>query len=746
MQTQDDFLRQLREIFSIEAEEHLKELQDGILALEKDLVSEAVISPTSSQVQTIYRAAHSLKGASRAVDFLEIESLCHSIENIFSSFQKGESTLTTPVFDILNNSLDYIARLLHGEKASAQTIKDLVSELEHSLRPQKTKHSALFAQRSEPKPESSPPDFKDQATVDSCLSIPSQTGVGGDSLFKQSTPTTVRIKVENLQKILNSAEELIPLKLALTRNTAELRDIVSFLEAWLKEERSLSSVNFQEVLKPLSKLVRKEEEDLRRFRALSDDILHNSQRSMMLPCSHIAAGFSKMVRDLSHSLGKDVDFSMEGEQIEFEKSILEKIKNPLIHVIRNCVDHGIESPSARIIAGKPGKGHIRLSIAPLDGGLVEFSLVDDGSGIDIQRIKKVAQESGSFPLGELEKLNDAELIKRIFLPGVSTSTEVTEVSGRGMGLAIVQNTIEEIGGHIDVETQPGKGTTFKLVIPTSRATFNGVIIRLGWNKFIIPTKNIVHALRISQRDIFKIEGNESIKIGNDPFPLVHLGDVLGLPRTIQPNTPLFIHVILVEALSKRIAFLVDEVLEEHEVLVKPFGPLLPKLRNIIGAAIVGSGDVIPVLDPNNLLRNSISLGPKHGYATQEKRILAKKNQKKSILIVEDSITSRMLLKSILESAGYKVSVANDGMEGLTALKTEPFDLVLSDIEMPRMDGFTLTEQIRANPQLSRLPVILVTSLETKEYREKGASAGANAYITKSNFAQANFLEIIQRFI
>jgi two-component system chemotaxis sensor kinase CheA len=378
--------------------------------------------------------------------------------------------------------------------------------------------------------------------------------------------------------------------------------------------------------------------------------------------------------------------------------------------------------------------------------MVQFSLTDDGKGIDVRQIKKAAQETGFIASEELERLDDVALIQRIFLPGFSTSTLVTEVSGRGMGLAIVQNAVEELGGHVTVDSKQGLGTTFKLVVPATRAAFNGVIVRVGSSTFIIPTSNIVHALRVDQKEVFKMEGNESIRIGNDPYPLIHLGDVLGLPRTIQPDTPRFIHALIIEAFSKKIAFLVDEIIEEHEVLVKPLGALLPKARNILGAAIVGSGDVILVLDPNSLIRNSVSLSPKLVHTDQEKKNPKKKAHKKTILIVEDSITSRMLLKSILESAGYHVSVANDGVEGLTTLKTGSFDLVISDIEMPRMDGIELTEQIRADQRFARLPIILVTSLETQEHREKGASAGANAYITKSNFTQTNLLETIQRFI
>ncbi len=325
----------------------------------------------------------------------------------------------------------------------------------------------------------------------------------------------------------------------------------------------------------------------------------------------------------------------------------------------------------------------------LTGGIAEFILTDDGAGIDLAKVRKAAVDSGSLLPVEVDKLDEASIISRIFLPGVSTSPIVTGISGRGMGLAIVREVVA----------------------------------------------------RLPQTAVMKTQGGESIALDDSVYSLVHLGDALGLPRGINPDTPQKFPIVVLESSGKRVALVVDRIMEEQEVLVKPLGKLLPRVRGILGVSVLGTGEILPVLYPKDIVLGNVASRPSAGRTESDSD-----QSKKSILVVEDSITSRMLLKSIFESAGYEVTVANDGIEGITALKTGDFNLVVSDVEMPRMDGFGLTAAIRADKSLERLPVILVTSLESREHKEKGVAAGANAYISKSNFAQSNLLETVARFL
>lgn len=724
MDNQAEFLRQLREVFCVEAEEHLAALQDGILELEKKGQEKY-----PAAIQRVYRAAHSLKGAARAVDYTEVEAVCHSIESIFSLVQKDELALVSSIYDSLNKSLDFLGRILHGVTTDAQEYRDILASLD--VRP--------VTKDTKPKPTSGIPQFAPpinkiiETNQGSLPEIPSEN--------RASSAPTLRIRTDKLEKILSDAEELIPLKLAFAQNLAELTQLRLSLERAAATGGEKIQGAVLSGAKEAGRLARKAEEDSRRFGALADSILHNSHKAMILPCSHITNGLPKVVRDLSRELGKDVDFIIEDDGLEFEKSILENLKTPLIHLVRNSVDHGIEMPDQRIAKGKNPKGTIRLSIRTLSGGVAEFVLKDDGQGIDLTKVKKAAADSGSMTQEEAAKADDAAVMTSIFLPGVSTSPIVTGISGRGMGLAIVRESVESMGGRVSVDSKPGIGTTFRITAPSARITFDGIVVLASDRRLILPATAIVKAARVSQDTVIKTRGAEAIALDGAVYSLIHLGDALGLPRSINPDTPQTFSAVILESSGKRIALVVDKIMEEQEVLVKPLGKLLPRVKGILGVAVLGSGEILPVLYPKDIV---YKLSLSHHSPAQQ--TTAKDTVKKSILVVEDSITSRMLLKSILESAGYEVAVANDGVEGITSLKTGAFNLVVSDVEMPRMDGFALTAKIRSEPGMERMPVILVTSLESREHREKGVAAGANAYISKSDFAQSNLLETVARFI
>ena len=701
MENQAEFLRQLRDVFRVEAAEHLATMQEGILDLEK-----AGPKNDPATIQRVFRAVHSLKGAARAVDYLDIESICHSIESIFSQVQKNALVLVSPIYDSLNDALNLLARILRGEASTPQRLKEILTALGEGSEKQ---HQAY--EKTAPEPFR---DFADPTPLAPELApIPSST-------------QTLKIRTDRLEKILSDAEQLIPIGLAFAQSIADLK----------KLQQGLDGINAREV----SRLTRKSEEDIRRFGALTDSLLYNSHKAMILSCSYITAGLPKMVRDLSRELRKDVDFIIEDKGLEFEKSILDNLKTPFIHLVRNSVDHGIEMPEARIAAGKPARGTIRLSIMPLSGGMAEFVLKDDGAGIDIARVKQAALASGSLSREEAKTIDEASILSMIFLPAVSTSRTVTGISGRGMGLAIVQEAVEAIGGRVLVESSQGLGTTFHIMVPLTRITFNGFVVVASGRRFIFPATAVVKVARLPSNAVMKTRNAESIALDDTVYSLIHLADALGLSRTILQDTPGYFSFVVLESAGRRMALVVDKIMEEQEVLMKPFGKLIPRVKGILGVSVLGSGEIIPVLCSKDIV-----LGKSKMQAPAQ-TVTKATEARKSILVVEDSITSRMLLKSILESAGYEVTVANDGIEGLTALKTGSYNLVVSDVEMPRMDGFQLTAAIRAEAGLERLPVILVTNLESREHREKGVIAGASAYIFKSDLAKSNLLTTVARFL
>jgi two-component system chemotaxis sensor kinase CheA len=421
------------------------------------------------------------------------------------------------------------------------------------------------------------------------------------------------------------------------------------------------------------------------------------------------------------------------------------MKDPLIHLLRNCIDHGIENPAVREKKRKPPQGTIALAISQQDGGKVELLVADDGAGIDAARVKAAARKLGMVAEEEAEKLGERETLALVFRSGVSTSPIITDVSGRGLGLAIVREKVERLGGAIAIESHPDAGTSFRIVLPLTLATFRGILVRAGDRLFVIPAASVERVTRAAETDIGTVENRETIVLGGQAVALVGLSDMLELPRAAASEAAdRGASAVVLGAGPERIAFRVDEVLGEQEVLVKTLGRQLARVRNVAGASVLGTGQVVPVLNVPDLMKSAVKRAAAHApVAAVEEPAGA---QQRSILVVEDSITSRALLKNILESAGYRVATAVDGIDAYTALKTATFDLVVSDVEMPRMDGFDLTARVRADKRLAELPVVLVTALESREHRERGIDAGASAYIVKSSFDQSNLLEVIRRLI
>ncbi|HEX9615407.1 MAG TPA: response regulator, partial [Bacteroidota bacterium] len=400
----------------------------------------------------------------------------------------------------------------------------------------------------------------------------------------------------------------------------------------------------------------------------------------------------------------------------------------------------------RRIRGKSPRGTITILVSQKNGNKIEVVITDDGAGIDPAKIRTTAAKQALLPESEAASLSDDDALQLIFQSGVSTSPMVTDFSGRGLGLAIVREHVERLGGQVSVESSPPRGTTFDLILPLTLATFQGLLVRVGEHQFIIPSSSIARVTRIESKDVRTVENRETIVLDGEIVSLARLGDVLGFQTSSKPeSTEGFSHVVIVEALKRRIAFVVNAVLQEQEVLVKSLGPQLPRVRNLAGATILGSGKVVPILNVADLIKSAV-LGTPAGQSRLIPPETKEVARQRSVLVVEDSITARTLLRSILESAGYSVTTAIDGIDAMTQLRTAEFDIVVSDVDMPRMNGFDLTARIRADKKFSDLPVVLVTALESREDREHGVDVGANAYIVKRSFDQSNLLEVVKRLI
>jgi len=768
-----ELLKRLLATFRVEAEEHVKAISSGLVELER------VSSPDQQMemIESVFREAHSLKGAARAVNLAKIEGTCQSLEGLFARLKTKEIALSPELFDQLHQVVDNLSVSLSA--GSTETVRvDESRALQRSGFPDAANFTVT--------PQARPPVLQSAASASSGASTVAQPenaaepGHFGDQ--KQGLSETLRVPAAKLDALLRQAEELIPAKATAAQRVTELREIGQALVSWETEWRkirpharalpSLVAGEFRShgrspsnghaatrsrtskvtsfldrnesalnsVKQKVAALTKHLEYDRRALDRRVDDLVEDVKRASMLPFSALLELFPKLVRDLSRDCGKDVELTIVGGEIETDRRILEEMKDPLMHLVRNCIDHGIETPKRREERAKPPRGSIRIAIFPKNADRVEIVVSDDGAGIDVQKVLAASVKLGLVSQQDGEEMDEQHTAGLIFKSGVSTSPMITEVSGRGLGLAIVREKAEKVGGAVSVETQLGIGTTFRLILPLTLARFRGILVRVAENWFVLPTRHVTRVLRMSRDEIKSVENRETIEINGRPVSAVRLRDVLEITQTSTDADPKRkVPVLILAWAGEQIGFFVDEILDEQEVLVKSLGKQLPHVRNIAGATVLGTGKVLPVLNVADLMQSAVRMVPVSAAHETE-------DAPKSILVAEDSITSRTLLKNILEFAGYKVKTATDGAEALSVLAAEAFDLVVSDVEMPRMSGFDLTARIRADKRLAQLPVVLVTALDSRQDRERGIDVGASAYIVKSSFDQGNLLEVVRRLI
>jgi len=785
-----DLQQQLLEAFKTESEERIASMFLNLTALEKSTDTKN----RDKMLEIVYREAHSLKGAARSVNIIPVETLCQEIEALFSKLKEEKVTFTPTLFDTLHHAVGVIEKYLSTPESERHTVEATIGELTDTLSVYKQPENGSKS----PGPETqqtneTPIDLEQNSIVEAPAQAPapahppaSETpeivkpveNAGPSRLTKKSPSRswfadTVRISTAKLDSLLLKAEELITLKQILNQHLNQIQDTRNFIKKWKKNsEKSkkelreirlqldnnslldhffqlydINHTQIEETDSKINDLSTSVEQSNRLLGGMVDDLLDEMKKTSLLPFSTLFSILPRMVRDIARDLGKDVDLELSGGDIEIDKRILEGLKDPLIHLIRNAIDHGIEMPNTRKLKQKSPWGKIRLTVSQPENNKVEITLSDDGKGIDVNAIRKKAIKSGLLSDTQADELTDDEAISLIFQSGISTSPLITEISGRGLGMAIVQEHVENLSGLIFISTEPENSTTFKIELPVSLATFRGVIVSAAGHDYILPVAHIEHTIRIDPGEIKTVENKSIISINGQPVSLIALSDILGLPHQPLPDIKSKKFTLLVVILGsgeKRIACIVDTVTNEQDVLVKSLGKQLLRIPNISGATILGNGQVVPILNVNDLI--STSSGKSISLAMGKKIDMKKKEIQKSVLIVEDSFTSRTLLKNILESSNYKVTTAIDGEDGFQQLKRGNYDAVISDIEMPKMNGFELTRKIRETETLAEKPVVLVTSLDSREDREKGIDVGADAYIVKSSFDQSNLLEVLKKLV
>lgn len=709
MEMDKEVLEMLIKTFQLELEELLQVMTNGLLQLEKNDYSTPVIA-------SIFRAAHTIKGGSRSIGANSVGDISHHVESIFSSIEKNKLHITPELTDLCLKAVDSMrsAMLAFIEKKPPLADTQVIIQALKSY-------------------EENPDSIHSHELV-----TPEKTNHTEDNHEHDS----IRVSIKNMDSLSDLMERIQINKIAVDDNYLELSKIVSaakpFSTHWNK-----SSDHLHEMMNSLQHLQIDMRPHINELEILFNSLQNEIRTLRLVPAGSLLQTFPRLVRDLARDLNKSVELEIKGSDVKIDKNILQGLKDPLIHILRNAVDHGIENADARKIAGKPAIGKISITIQD-QGNHILFIIEDDGAGIDYEKISGAAISKKLVSKNSLDQMDRNEILQLIFRQGFSTKASVNDISGRGIGLDIVKSNLSQLSGSVSVSSEPGKNTCFFLRVPLTLSSERGLIVASGGENFILPITHVERALIISREDILEIQATQAIMLDKHPIPLRSLANLLGL-ADMEPANPGQLSIVVIEDDGNKIALIVDEIINEKEIVIKSMQIPLKNMFCITGGTLSGNGQVILVLNIKDIV--AIALNPTQTHHTPVAVDYETEPQTRPhILVVDDSITTRTLEKNILESKKYEVSVAVNGKEAWDLLQRNKFSLLITDVNMPIMDGFALTERVRQSNELRDLPVIIVTSLGSDAEKKRGMEVGANAYIIKNEFESGTLLELVSQLV
>ena len=754
----------LLELFSLEAEAQTQVLSAGLLALERD--------PTQADnLESCMRAAHSLKGAARIVGVDAGVSVAHVMEDCLAGAQEGRLYLRPEHIDALLQGTDLLMRIATPNNAPTPVeIDAFVALMAHLLDP-----LALAA------PISTPiaPFMAEAEPVVSVVELPvAQVQPIAAVLEAPAAPTTsprktkrttengervLRVTAERLNSLLDLSSKSLVETLRLKPHLATMQRLKRMQNNGL---RALENLNVHLKDQTLSLEAQEALDDARRLLAESQQLLveknaeldefawQASQRAQVLydtalacrmrPFADVLSGQARMVRDLGRDLGKQVRLEIEGEKTQVDRDVLEKLEAPLTHLLRNAVDHGIESPEQRLLAGKPEEGLIRLR-ASHQAGLLVLELSDDGNGVDLEKVRRSIIERQLSPADTAAQLSEEELLTFLFLPGFSLRDKVTEVSGRGVGLDAVQHMVRQLRGAVVLEQTAGEGSRFHLEVPLTLSVVRSLVVEVGEEAYAFPLAHIERMCDLEPADIVQVEGRQHFWYEGRHVGLVAASQLLQRPASA--NSQQTLKVVVIRERDAIYGVAVERFIGERTLVVLPLDERLGKVQDISAGALLDDGSVVLIVDVEDMLRSVDKLL----NTGRLERIARHSNQaaevaRKRILVVDDSLTVRELQRKLLLNRGYDVAVAVDGMDGWNALRSEDFDLLITDIDMPRMDGIELVSLLRRDNRLQSLPVMVVSYKDREEDRRRGLDAGADYYLAKASFHDDALLDAVVELI
>ncbi|WP_434672733.1 hybrid sensor histidine kinase/response regulator [Pseudomonas sp. R1-15] len=740
----------LLELFSLEAEAQTQVLSAGLLALERD--------PTQAEhLESCMRAAHSLKGAARIVGIPAGVSVAHVMEDCLVSAQERRLVLRAEHIDALLQGTDLLTRIATpGNSVGAEDIEAYVALLGRLLEP-----AAAVSPATSPTIEIPVEPVR--------LEMPELTSTPMEPV--EPAPRKKRVTEEGERVLRVTAGRLNSLLDLSSKSLVETQRLKPWLATLLRLKRQQGnglraledlnvhlkdhalSLQAQEALNDARRLLAETQQVLAQKTAELDEFAWQAgQRAQVLydtalacrmrPFADVLSGQARMVRDLGRSLGKQVRLEIEGEKTQVDRDVLEKLEAPLTHLLRNAVDHGVETPEQRLLAGKPAEGLIRLR-ASHQAGLLVLELADDGAGVDLERVRRSVVERGLSPEHTAASLSEEELLTFLFLPGFSLRDTVTEVSGRGVGLDAVQHMVKQLRGAVVLEQTTGAGSRFHLEVPLTLSVVRSLVVEVGAEAYAFPLAHIERMCDLAPEDIVQVEGRQHFWHEGRHVGLVAATQLLNRPVT--PNDGQSLKVVVIREREVIYGVAVERFIGERTLVVLPLDERLGKVQDISAGALLDDGSVVLIVDVEDLLRSVEKL-----LDTGRLERIARQNEaqapRKRILVVDDSLTVRELERKLLLNRGYDVAVAVDGMDGWNALRSEDFDLLITDIDMPRMDGIELVSLLRRDNRLQSLPVMVVSYKDREEDRRRGLDAGADYYLAKASFHDDALLDAVVELI
>ncbi|NEO87314.1 MAG: hybrid sensor histidine kinase/response regulator [Spirulina sp. SIO3F2] len=739
------------ELFRMEVETQVTVLNDHLLALENQSGSSE--EPAIAQrLEHLMRGAHSIKGAARIVNVEPAVRLAHVMEDCFVAAQKGAVVLDSAAVDVLLRGVDWWIELSH------QTEPELPPWLAQQEAGLGELVGAIAALSTAATPASPPPTSPAEPQSPAPIATPSTSAA--------HTERVIRVNADRLNQLMALAGEslveanwLLPFTDALgqlKQQQQQLSRLLESLEASLQPALSRSPASQQQFSQArqtaqncqrlLGERLGELDQFSQRFTQLSENLYREVIASHMRPFADGIQGFPRLVRDLAKQLGKQVQLEIVGANTPVDRDILEKLEAPLTQMLRNAIVHGIAPPPERQAQGKPAIGTIRLEASHC-AGMLSITVSDDGQGIELEHLRQAVVQKQLVAAALVHQLTAAELLEFLFLPGFSTADRVTEVAGRGVGLDIAKSMAQEVGGLLRVSTHPGQGLSFQFQLPLTLSVIRALLVEIAGEPYALGLARIDQVQMVSPEAIALNENHPYIVINEENISLVKAQQVLELPELNPEAPPELLPVVILSDNTHRYGMIVDRFLGEQDLVVRALDPRLGKVQDISAAAVTESGEPLLIIDVADLVRSIdqlISAGRLHEL--DHPASVQPTPQQKRVLVVDDSISVREMERKLLQNQGYQVDVAVNGMEGWNAVRLGNYDLLISDVDMPRMNGIELVQQVKQHPQLKSLPVIIVSYKDRQADRIAGLEAGADYYLTKSSFHDNSLLKAVADLI